>query len=260
MTACPDREPMLQALLDGELDAANAVAVEAHLKTCAGCASHFQTLRVLRERLAEADLAEPAPAHLRVNIDNLLAAEDRRAEPASLPRRPWWANLAAAWGSAGAMTAVAAALLVAQVAPVADPLEGQLVASHVRSLQQPGHLIDIATSDRHVVRPWFNGKVDFAPPTPDLAAEGFPLVGGRLDYAAGRTVAAVVYRRRAHVINLFVMPAQPHGLRLGLAGPKPPPGYSVVHWTHAGLDFWAVSDVEGGDLQAFHKAFEAAAT
>jgi anti-sigma factor RsiW len=258
MTACPDRESMLHALLDGELDAANALTVEAHLKTCAGCSAEFQVLRALRERLAEADLAQPAPAHLRTAIENLLAAEDRRIVPAKPARRPWWASLAAAWGSAGAMTAVAAGLLVVQVAPVADPLEDQLVASHVRSLQAD-HLIDVATSDRHVVRPWFNGKIDYAPPTPDLSAQGFPLVGGRLDYAQGRTVAAVVYRRRAHVINLFVMPAQDRPFRLGVGGPKPPPGYSVVHWTHAGLDFWAVSDVEGGDLQAFHKAFEAAA-
>jgi anti-sigma factor RsiW len=259
MTPCPDREAMLQALLDGELDAANALSVEAHLKTCAGCAAHFATLQQLRERLAQADLAEAAPSHLRTRIDNLLAAEDRRAAPAKTARRPWWANLAAAWGSAGAMAGVAAGLLVLQVAPVADPLEGQLVASHVRSLQA-NHLIDVATSDRHVVRPWFNGRIDYAPPVPDLAAQGFPLVGGRLDYAQGRTVAAVVYKRRAHVINLFVMPAQDHGLRLPFGGPKAPPGYAIVHWTHAGLDFWAVSDVEGGELAAFHKAFEAAVT
>jgi anti-sigma factor RsiW len=261
MTPCPDRESLLQALLDGELDAANALALETHLKTCAGCAAHFQTLRALRERLGEADLAEPAPPHLRTNIENLLAAEDRRAAPQAAQARPGWrARLAGLWAAGGAIAGAAATLLAVQIAPLADPLEGQLVASHVRSLQQPGHLIDIATSDRHVVRPWFNGKVDYAPPAPDLAAQGFPLVGGRLDYAQGRTVAAVVYKRRAHFINVFVLPAHDRGWRIPLGAPKAPPGYSVVHWTRAGLDFWAVSDVEGGELQAFHKAFEAAAT
>lgn len=254
---CHNREPLLQALLDGELDAANALTVEGHLKACAGCAAHYRRMRALRERLTEAELGEPAPAHLRTHVENLLAAEDARAaRPAA--RRPWWSSLKAAWGSAGAMAAVAAGLFVVQLAPAADPLEGQLVASHVRSLQA-NHLIDVATSDRHVVRPWFNGRIDFAPPVPDLAAQGFPLVGGRLDYADGRTVAAVVYRRHAHVINLFVMPARPSGLALPFGGPKAPPGYAVRRWTRAGLDFWAVSDVEGRDLEDFHRAFEAAA-
>jgi anti-sigma factor RsiW len=245
---------MLQALLDGELDAANTLAIESHLKTCAGCAAHLRTLRALSERLAEADLATPAPDHLRARVEAALAQEERRA--ARPPRvRPWWTRATAAWSTAGAMGAVAATLVVGQLTPP-DTLQDQLVASHIRSLQA-GHLIDVATSDRHVVRPWFNGRIDYAPPVPELAAEGFPLAGGRLDVAEGRTVAAVVYRRRAHVINLFILPARDRPWRLALASPKPPPGYAVVHWRHAGLDYWAVSDVEGGELAAFHRAFEA---
>jgi anti-sigma factor RsiW len=154
------------------------------------------------------------------------------------------------------MAAVAAGLLVVQLAPAPTNLADQLVASHVRSLQA-GHLIDVATSDRHVVKPWFNGRIDYAPPVPDLAAQGFPLAGGRLDYADGRTVAAVVYRRRAHVINLFVLPARPQAWSLPHAT-RPPPGYAVLHWRDGGLDFWAVSDVAPEDLALFRKAFEAA--
>ncbi|HEX5377020.1 MAG TPA: anti-sigma factor [Phenylobacterium sp.] len=255
MSPCPEREPMLQALLDGELDAANALAEEAHLKTCAGCAAHYRTLQALHERLAEADLATPAPAGLRARIEAAIEREGRAAAPAHR-RRPWWARVGAAWSVAGAMGVVVASLLVIQVAPMQVALEDQLVASHVRSLQA-NHLIDVATSDRHVVRPWFNGKIDFAPPVPDLTDQGFPLAGGRLDYADGRTVAAVVYRRRAHVINLFVMPHR--AAAWSLARPRTPPGYSVVTWTRGGLDYWAVSDVEGAELEAFHKAFEARA-
>jgi anti-sigma factor (TIGR02949 family) len=262
MTACPDREAMLQALLDGELDAANAVAVEAHMKTCPGCTGHYRALLAVRERLASANLASPAPSHLRANIEAALNREEAaqaRESKTERPRAAWWSGLAAAWGAGGALAGIAASLLVIQLAAAPVGLEAELVGSHVRSLQA-NHLIDVATSDRHVVRPWFNGKLDYALPVPELAPQGFPLAGGRLDYLEGRTVAAVVYRRRAHVINLFVFPERTAVQRLLVADPKPPPGYAVRHWRDRGLEFWAVSDVEGGDLEAFHKAFEAAAS
>src|SRR5204863_7278151 len=148
---------------------------------------------------------------------------------------PWWRSLAAAWSAAGAMTALAASLLVVQLAAAPDLIAEQLVGSHIRSLQ-PGHLIDVATSDRHVVRPWFNGRIDYALPVPELAAQGFPLAGGRLDYAEGRTIAAVVYRRRAHVINLFVLPQRAHGWQAPWSAPRPPPGYTLEHWADGGLE------------------------
>jgi anti-sigma factor RsiW len=279
MNPCPDRETLLQALLDGELDAANVLAAEAHLRTCPGCSSYYQTLQALRTRLAEADLAEAAPPGLRSKIEAMIEAESR---PAAARRRAWWARPApareragwnssaspvgsralwtastAGWSTAAAMTAVAASLMVAQWAgPPSATLQDQLVASHVRSLEA-SHLIDVATSDRHVVKPWFNGKISFAPPVIDLSDQGFPLVGGRLDYAGDQEVAALVYRRHAHVINLFIMPARPHPLAWLRRGA--PTSYSVVHWTRDGLDFWAVSDVDAGQLDAFHQAFAARA-
>jgi anti-sigma factor RsiW len=255
MNPCPNRESLLQALLDGELDAANALSLEAHLRTCPGCAAHYRLLQALRARLAEADLSAPAPARLRGRIEAMIEAESH--QPAAARSRPWWTRAAAGWSAAGAAAAIAASLLVVQVGPVQTAsLEDQLVASHVRSLLA-SHLIDVATSDRHVVKPWFNGKIDFAPPVVDLADQGFPLVGGRLDYADQHVVAALVYRRRAHLINLFVLPARVRPLAW-LSHAKPT-SYSVVHWTRGGLEFWAVSDIEAGDLETFHKTFAARA-
>jgi anti-sigma factor RsiW len=251
MTPCPDHEPLLQALLDGELDAANALSLEAHLRTCPGCAAHYRMLQAVRTRLAEAELSAPASPALRSRIDAMIAAEDRRAVRSS--SRRWWERPAAGWSAAGAMAAVAASLFLFQVAPLQTAsLQDQLVANHVRSLLA-NHLIDVATSDRHVVKPWFNGKIDFAPPVVDLSDQGFPLVGGRLDYAGSREVAALVYKRRAHVINLFVLPVQGGGL--AWPARAQPTSYSIIHWRKGDLDFWAVSDVDAGQLEAFHQAF-----
>jgi anti-sigma factor RsiW len=155
------------------------------------------------------------------------------------------------------MAAVAASLLIFQAAPLQSAsLQDQLVADHVRSLEA-NHLIDVAASDRHVVKPWFNGKLNFVPPVVDLADQGFPLAGGRLDYADGREVAALVYRRNGHVINVFILPSRQRPLAwIGRASPT---SYSVAHWSRAGLDCWAVSDMDQAELNRFRGAFYARA-
>jgi len=247
MKPCADRESLLQAMLDGELDAAHAIEAEKHVRTCAGCAEYLNTMQQLRTRLEEADLNTPAPPRVRAKVEAMLEREQRAARP------KWWSRLSLGLPAVSALAAAAAAFAVMTIVPAqtAD-LENQLVSSHVRSLQAD-HLIDVATSDRHVVKPWFNGKIDFAPPVPDLAGEGFPLQGGRLDYAGRKTIAAVVYKRRAHVINLFVLPHEDAG-RIDAHRDS----YSIVQWRQGDLDFWAVSDVERGDLVMFRDAFQAA--
>jgi anti-sigma factor RsiW len=248
---CPDKEPMLHALLDGELDAANASALEAHLKTCPGCAQRLAALQALHERLSSLPPVS-APERLKARIAAMIGAEEKKMARTRRPARP---GLFAGWIAAGAMTLVAASLVVTPLA-TGPSLPQQLAEAHAHSLLA-NHLVDIPTSDRHVVRPWFDGKIGYAPPpAPDLKDQGFPLAGGRLDYAEGKPVAALVYRRREHVINLFVLPAQ-KGIELPRLGP-PPGGYAMLHWTDKGLSYWAVTDADPTELKGFHEAFERA--
>jgi len=180
----------------------------------------------------------------------MLAVEAPAAE-----RRGVIGHVASGRWASGALTgAVAASLALLFAVPqvTSSGTEDQLVQSHVRSLIA-GHVVDIATSNRHVVKPWFNGRIDFAPPVPELVAQGFPLVGGRMDYVEDKPVAAIVYKRALHTINLFVRPAA--GLSLGGVRTMRHKGYSLVRWTSGGLEYWAVSDVDAGDLLVFRQAY-----
>jgi anti-sigma factor RsiW len=269
MSACPDKLLLVHGLADGELDAANALAVEAHLKTCADCRAELAQIEAMRELLRDDALAHRAPQALRNRIDAALdaavtpaGAAPRRPSAPPSPRAPYALAGGAAiaahvlngrWAS-GAMVGIAAslALMVAMPQLTHTGTEDQLVQSHIRSLMV-GHLTDIPTSNRHVVKPWFNGKIDFAPPVPELADEGFPLVGGRLDYIDDHAVAAIVYRRRLHTINLFVRPAGTLSLPFGET--RRLDGYTLVRWTKGGLEYWAVSDLDPGELQLFKTTF-----
>lgn len=254
-TACSDKALLLHGLLDGELDAANAVALEEHLKTCPGCAAELRRLQSLRELIVQPGVRPAAPSTLRPRIETALAAEAsgvRRLRPRFRIPAPWLS---------GAGGAIAAALALAVIGPQMTQtaaLQDELVSDHVRSLLA-GHLIDVATSDRHTVKPWFNGRTDVAPPVMDLADQGFPLAGGRLDYVRGRVTPAVVYRRRAHVINLFVRRID--GPATGLLGDiaERRGGYSLVRWRAGGQEFWAVSDLDLGELKTFRDLFRARA-
>ena len=242
-----DKLLLVQAELDGELDAAEAAALAAHRADCPVCRQAAAELAQAR-RLIGGDLYRPMPEDLRARvIAQIRAGQPRRADQAS-PRFGsflvrWWQSLA----GFGVGAACAVALLLLLVVPREPDLVAQLVAGHIRALQ-PGHLEDVASTDKHTVKPWFDGRIDFAPPVKDLVADRFPLKGGRLDYFAGRPVAALVYQRDKHLIDLFVWPAD--------GGPASPQvaqrqGYNLVHWTADGMALWAVSDLELGQLREF---------
>lgn len=241
MTACPDYELLLNGYLDDELDAANIVRVEQHLANCAGCSDRLARMQAVRDAVRSPELKFTAPAGLRDRIDRSVAA-------AAMPRRP----LVPTWLTGGAVGALAAslALLVAFPRDAPAGLDQQLVAGHVRSLLAD-HLTDVRTTDRHIVKPWFNGRIDYAPPVPELADLGFPLFGGRLDVIDGQVVPAIVYRRRLHTINLFVL--RGHGP--AATSVRRDDGYSVVEWSQGGLRFAAVSDLDAGDLMQFRNAY-----
>lgn len=257
MTAHPDKLLLIHGLFDGELDAANALAIEAHLRECEDCRQEFERIQAVRDLLETDGLSEPAPAGLRARIVATLDAETGIRSSSPRPRSGIAAHvLSRRWASGALAGALAACLALTLAVPqlTRSDIADQLVQSHVRSLLA-SHLVDIPTSDRHVVKPWFNGKIDFAPPVPDLKDAGFPLIGGRLDYVDDRQVAAIVYGRRRHYINLFVRPAGGLSLSRGFSTRRD--GYSLTRWTAGGLEFWAVSDIDAGDLAAFRQAYRA---
>jgi anti-sigma factor RsiW len=241
MAACVDQSLLLAGLVDGELDAANAALIEAHIARCEDCREEIERLEATRRLLASEGIRRQAPDALHRRIAKL---PELSPGPANTNRLPGWL----APGLGGALAAsLAMTLLVPPRAQSA--IDQQLVSSHVRSLQ-PGHLTDVQTTNQHIVKPWFNGKIDYAPPVPELADRGFPLAGGRLDSVDGKTVAAIVYHRRLHTVNPFVWPAEPAGERSSMEQ-----GFALVEWSDHGLRFAAVSDIPPNELRQFEDLF-----
>jgi anti-sigma factor RsiW len=231
-----DKALLVQAEFDGELDAAEAAAIAAHRAACPVCRASWAMLAAAQDALREGATYHRASPELR-------RAVERRLAPAPAPRARWWREAV----SFGVGAAVAAALLLMLQPAVEPSLLAALVDDHVRALQ-PGHLTDVISTDRHTVKPWFDGKLDFAPPVKDLAEAGFPLVGGRLDYLAGRPVAALAYASGKHPINLFVWPQAASDAAPATAARN---GYTIIHWSDGGMALWAVSDVERAELETF---------
>jgi anti-sigma factor RsiW len=255
---CGEFEVLVHALIDGELDAGHARKVEMHTTVCSGCGEKLASLRALRAAISRAGLKEAAPLHLRRRVEALLAVP---ASPIVSMRsflKPTRRSFFGGFALGSALSAAAATGLVLTFVhgDQEQAVAGEVVAAHIRSLQ-PGHLMDVATNDQHTVKPWFNGRVDVAPPVIDLTAEGFTLLGGRLDYIDSEPVAAIIYQRRKHVINLFISG--------GSSTPTARPvsetiqGYNVRHWSQEGLDFWAVSDLAGVELDVFVQGITRAA-
>jgi anti-sigma factor RsiW len=238
---------LLHAYVDGELDLANARQTERHLESCPDCRGAEKAIHELRSALASKTTAYRAPAHLRRNVR---AALRREAKSTRQPLSPW---LMFATGAAFAALILGFALFQTTRTARNDAIVDQVVANHVRSLLA-AQLVDVVSSNQHTVKPWFDGKIDFAPEVHDLSANGFPLVGGRLDYLDGKTVAALVYQRNKHPINLFVMPAAiSQTTSLTVITRR---GYNILAWTNNGMKYWAVSDLNQAELREFAKLFE----
>ena len=249
---CESTSKLLDAYIDGELDLVRALEVEHHLQTCGSCSAIHASRMALRNELADAGLYEPAPLAVRTRV----RAELRRLQgDPEVPRSIKWQRFALA-GSIAATILVTSMLATRWRTPSRyDLLTDDVVANHVRSLLAD-HLADVTSSDRHTVKPWFNGLLDYSPWVGDLADEGFPLVGGRLDYLDGRSVAALVYKRRKHVINLFVWPTSHGDAKVTAERSK---GFQSVHWTDAGMTWWAISDLNADELAEFGRLVRARA-
>jgi mycothiol system anti-sigma-R factor len=244
---CELTHTVLHGYMDGELDAARAADFERHLISCADCVAVLEANESVRSSIQRAGLYERAPKALRQKIQ---AQVNGTTQPLVLPIRnpaPWrWLAIAAT---------VLLALFLGWRLPSLLPGSGEnalasaIVDAHLRSLQ-PGHLEDVQSTDQHTVKPWFDGKLDFAPPVQDFVNQGFPLRGGRLDVIRGRTVAVLVYARRKHLVNVFVWPttevdSEPvSGSQLG---------YHWIDWRKGGMEMYAVSDLNPDDLRELQR-------
>src|SRR6266513_446385 len=268
---CEKATKLMDGYLDGELDPVTSQTIEQHLRDCPNCDQAYTTHGSLIRVMGNAAPYYKAPAELRERIRSSLREEmvarpmrnvGRDVQPLFPRRQPGPRTVL--FGTSWNWLALAAAILLAAIVgwnllprsqrPGTDQLLAtQLIGSHVRSLMA-NHLTDVASSDQHTVKPWLDAKLDFAPPVVDLAGEGFPLIGGRLDYLDNRPVAALVYQRRKHFINLFVWPEKTGAARPTMAMSHE--GYQLLHWADPDFNYWAVSDVNANDLQTFKQQFE----
>jgi anti-sigma factor RsiW len=246
--SCQEVQDLLHAYLDGELDLVRTLEIERHLRDCPVCAHVHAQQEALRTAIRGSALYFTPPEPLEQRIRTGVRALHH-------PNTGAW-RWSRRWLSLGAAVACLA-LVLWGVMPhwfmpsAPDAALRELIAGHVRSLMVD-HLTDVMSSDTHTVKPWFEGKLDFSPPVPDLSLQGFRMVGGRLEYLAGRSVAVLVYQRREHVINLFIWPAQSEaGSNETMLTRQ---GYHLGHWQASGMNFWVVSNLNSEELQEFVRA------
>jgi len=270
---CEQATKLMDGYLDGELDPITSQTIEQHLRECPKCDQAYKTHGSLIRAIGNATPYYKAPSELRERIQSSLRKEIAErsngsgstapdARPLITKTQPQSPSIL--FGTSWEWLALAAAILLAAIIgwnlfprlqrPGADQfLATQLIASHVRSLMA-NHLTDVASSDQHTVKPWLDTKLDFAPPVVDLTNAGFPLIGGRLDYLDNRPVAALIYQRRKHFINLFVWPMESNAVNAPQTISRQ--GYHLLHWVDSDFNYWAVSDVNAADLQTFKQGFE----
>jgi anti-sigma factor RsiW len=248
---CQECHDFIDPYIDNELDVATAILVKQHLRDCSQCQQLLEARKALRDLLNNPQLLFEVPDSLRQKIQSALPVATPSARRRSVGRSviPWFTVPLAL---AAALAVVFGLQFLNQRGMFdrsgGNALAEEVISSHVRSLLA-AHLLDVPSSDQHTVKPWFDGKLKFSPPVRDFADQGFRLIGGRLDYINGREVAALVYQRRLHIINLFIWPLESG--RNTAAESFTKDGYNVSHWERDGFEFWAVSDVSAQDLRAF---------
>lgn len=256
-----EAKALMQAALDGELDAMTQLRFDAHLAACPGCTAEYARLKALSTAVRTQATRYAAPAELRASLLKVLPLEggglgggEKPPQATVIPFRRWFRPAGAGFAVGAALAASLAVMIDTRNAD--DMLATSIVTAHVRALQ-PGHLTDVQINDQHQVKPWFDGKIDFAPPVKELSDQGFDLVGGRLDYIDGQEAAVIVYRRKLHMIDLFVTHARHGGGHLDSlpAAHATPSGYNVVRWSDNGQDYWAISDLNRNELGDFAKAW-----
>lgn len=245
---CEESQSLLSACIDGELTLSESKAFEQHQQACPTCQAEWASQLALRCAIQKNIAYFYAPAHLENRIRATLPHrhKDSKEQSASWLRAGSWLHMSTVFAS---VAALAFSLGFYFLTPSASDLLAQdVVASHVRSLMVD-HLADVSSTDQHTVKPWFNGKLDFAPTVQDFSAAGFPLVGGRLDYLEQRPVAALVYRYQQHLINVYIWPAKKSQSRIAQSLSRQ--GYSLAHWSQEGMTYWIISDLNPRDLTTF---------
>jgi anti-sigma factor RsiW len=254
---CEESLTYLAAYLDDELDVAKSLDVQKHLTKCADCRQLEDEQVVLRSALRDPELSFKPPAEFAKRIE---AAVRGAARNEARSERPSWFERFR-FGTFPWVPATAAVAIIAMIGVLLfmnrmrtsheQLIADAVLAGHIRSLQA-NHLVDVPSSDRHTVKPWFQGKLDFSPPVPDLSELGWNLIGGRLDYVDSRPVAALIYQRRMHDINVFLWPN--HGLADDSIRQEDAQGYQILHWNGAETTYWVVSDLNNAELLQFARA------
>jgi anti-sigma factor RsiW len=247
---CDDARVLMHGHLDGELDLADDLEVQRHIEECPRCASEYAALRAMRTRLKDEAFRFDAPPALQEKIRRAIPASAMSRSNGYQSRRGAWVKRTVRFAVPMAVGAMLALIIAPRtITPAIDQrLANEVVASHVRSLMAT-HLMDVVSTDQHTVKPWFNGKLDFSPPVTDFAKDGFPLVGGRLDYIDGRPVAALIYQHGKHMINVFMWPTA--GETTSAERIETEHGYNVEQMTVAGMNCWVVSDLNPVELDKF---------
>ena len=239
---CDDVQDLIDGYVDGELDLVRSLEIEQHLQKCVTCMRAYKNRQILHSAISNGNFYYRTPASLQKRIQSSM----KSSRPPLLSIA--WRTLIAAAALVLLLIVVWNVVRFVLPAPTTNSLTQEVLASHIRSLM-PGHLVDVSSSNQHTVKPWFDGKLDFSPPVVDLAQQGYPLIGGRLDYVDNKAVAVLVYRHGGHVINLFVWPeGQNEGQGTTSLTQQ---GYHILSWNRSGMSYWVVSDLEEAQLQEF---------